>query len=250
MKLIGWNIRAGGGKRVPAMLDQFAQWQPDLVALSEFRGTDPSLELAHGLRAHGLVHQRLTTVADNPAMNALCLASKWPLRSVRTPATVEDPQRWLHVSVAAPEPFSVILVHVPNRVTGRKFSFLNQITKTVTQWHRPGRSRSRPALVIGDTNSGQIDIDEENPAFIDAEDQWLRTMGNLGWLDAYRHRHGKRRAYSWYSPNGNNGFRLDQAFVNSALIGRLSHVSYQWAGATPKRRSVLSDHASLHLHFN
>ena len=226
------------------MLERFAQWGPDLVALSEFRGTQPSLELACGLRDQGLIHQRLTTVAKHPAMNALCLASKWPLRVVRTPAVVQDPQRWLHVNVAAPVPFSVILVHVPNRVTGRKFVFLNQITQTVSQW------RTRPALVIGDTNSGRIDIDEQNPTFIDAEDQWLQQMGNLGWLDAYRHRHGKRRAYSWYSPNGNNGFRLDQAFVNPTLIGRLSHVSYQWAGATRARRSVLSDHASLHVHFD
>ena len=104
--------------------------------------------------------------------------------------------------------------------------------------------------MIGDTNSGQIGIDEENPAFIDAEDQWLQRMGDLGWLDAYRHRHGKRRAYSWYSPNADNGFRLDQAFVNPALVNRLSMVSYQWAGATAERRSVLSDHASLHLQFD
>jgi len=244
MKLIGWNIRAGGGRRVPAMLEQFRQWQPDLVALSEFRGTEPSQELALGLSNQGLHHQRLTTVTQNPAMNALCLASKWPLRIVRAPAALQDPQRWLHVNVAAPDPFSVILVHVPNRVTGRKFGFLDQITQTVSQW------RDRPALVIGDTNSGQIDIDEENPAFIDAEDQWLKRMGNLGWLDAYRYHYGNKRAYSWYSPNGNNGFRLDQAFVNPGLISRLSQVSYQWAGATRARRSVLSDHASLHLHFD
>lgn len=244
MKLIGWNIRAGGGKRVPAILEQFGQWNADLVGLSEFRATPPSCELANGLYSQGLIHQRVTTVADDPAKNALCLASRWPLRVVRAPASVRDPQRWLHVAVAAPVPFSVILVHVPNRITGRKFAFLDQITRTVELW------RTRPALVIGDTNSGQIGIDEENPAFIDAEDQWLQGLNARGWADAYRHRYGRRRAYSWYSPNGNNGFRLDQAFVNATLISRLSHVSYRWAGATRQRRSVLSDHASLHIHFD
>ncbi len=245
MKIIGWNIRAGGGKRVPAMLDQFEQWDADIVALSEFRGTEPSLALAQGLKDRTpLVHQRVTTQRDDPTKNSLLVASRWPLRVIRPPETVLDPQRWLHVRVAAPTPFSLLLIHVPNRVTGRKFSFLDHVTAMVQQ-----RRSVQPALVIGDTNSGRIDIDEENPAFIEAEDQWLQTMAGLGWADAYRARHGNRRAYSWYSPNGRNGFRLDQAFVNEALISDMTHVSYQWAGATRERREVLSDHASLHLHF-
>ena len=43
MRLVSWNIRAGGGRRVEGIAEQIARWQPDVVALSEFRATPPSL---------------------------------------------------------------------------------------------------------------------------------------------------------------------------------------------------------------
>jgi exonuclease III len=60
--------------------------------------------------------------------------------------------------------------------------------------------------------------------------------------------HRDVRAYTWYSPNGRNGFRIDQAFVNAALIPRVKDVRYAWA--RPHRRARLdevSDHAALLL---
>jgi exonuclease III len=52
--------------------------------------------------------------------------------------------------------------------------------------------------------------------------------------------------YTWYSPNGHNGFRIDQAFVNAALLAHLKDAAYLWGGARRRgRRDVLSDHAAL-----
>ena len=68
-----------------------------------------------------------------------------------------------------------------------------------------------------------------------------------GWLDAYRYLHGDLPVYTWYSPNGNNGFRLDQAFVHSCLIANLQGARYEWGkhDENPSRRDALSDHAAL-----
>jgi hypothetical protein len=33
MRIVLWNIRAGGGRRVGAILDRLASWEPDVVAL-------------------------------------------------------------------------------------------------------------------------------------------------------------------------------------------------------------------------
>ena len=67
-----------------------------------------------------------------------------------------------------------------------------------------------------------------------------------GWRDAYRHVHADTRAYSWYSPNGRNGFRLDQAFVNRHLTPRLVDARYHWAkDGRGARRDTVSDHAAL-----
>ena len=42
MRIVSWNIRAGGGRRIARIADQIARWAPDVVALSEFRATPPS----------------------------------------------------------------------------------------------------------------------------------------------------------------------------------------------------------------
>ena len=105
--------------------------------------------------------------------------------------------------------------------------------------------RGPPGILVGDTNSGRIGIDEESVAFSVCEDQWLSNLDALGWRDAFRSRYPKRREFTWYSPNGNNGFRLDQAFLHPQLIKRLMRVSHIWGSDGSLRRDALSDHAAI-----
>ena len=58
MRIIGWNIRAGGGKRIDRIADQIDAWCADIVVLSEYRGTPPGQQLAESLRHRGFTHQR------------------------------------------------------------------------------------------------------------------------------------------------------------------------------------------------
>ncbi len=245
MRVVSWNIRAGGGRRVPAIADQIARWAADVVALSEFRATPPSGDLALALSRHGLAHQLSTASSEFPGVNALLIASRWPLARVRLRVAPSiESGRWLLARVASPCAITLGAMHVPNRVTGRKFPFLDAVLGVAHGWRRG------PALLVGDTNSGLIDLDEEVPAFNFEEDSWIRGLEAAGWADAFRRLGGTRRAYTWYSPNGGNGFRIDQAFVNRALRPRLQSAAYEW-GAAPAgrsgraRRDALSDHAAL-----
>jgi exonuclease III len=132
-------------------------------------------------------------------------------------------------------------MHVPNRVTGRKWDFLDAVLKVAERWG------DGPALFLGDTNSGRPGIDEEVPAFNAREGGWIDALDRARWCDAFRHLRGEERAYTWYSPNGGNGFRIDQAFLNPELLGRLAAVRYEWGRRRPgtARTTVLSDHAAL-----
>ena len=85
-------------------------------------------------------------------------------------------------------------------------------------------------------------LDEEVPCFGPREEAFLRSIETLGWADAFRRLHRRARAYSWYSPNGGNGFRLDQAFLSPGLLHRLWRASYAWGGG---RVAGLSDHAAF-----
>jgi exonuclease III len=243
MRIVFWNICAGGGARALRIAARLQAWAPDVAALCEFRRTPPSLTLATALATHGLGHQCTTAAGATPGANGLLLASRWPLRRVRgRGAASTEPGRWLLAEVAAPRPFTAGVMHVPNRVTGRKDAFYAEVLAMVRRWRRG------PAVLLGDTNSGRPDVDEETPVFGAREAAWLDALEALGWADAFRLLHGSARAYTWYSPNGGNGFRLDQAFVNRALRPRLTGLAYDW-GRRPRAGAglALSDHAALVL---
>jgi exonuclease III len=243
--MVSWNIRAGGGVRAEKIASQIRRWRPDIVALMEFRDTPPSRWLAETLSEQGLMHQRTTADAANPAVNSLLLASRWPLRRVGVTLAPDNARRWLLAKVYAPEPFSMGVMHIPNRNTGMKFPYLDSALNVARRWS------GGPALLIGDTNSGQIDLDEEVPCFGPPEDGWLTALHEANWRDAYRLLHGEARAYTWYSPNKGNGFRLDQAFLNRGMTSRLHKTRYEW-GVDESRidtRTALSDHSALILDF-
>src|ERR1700675_5206516 len=104
MRVVAWNIRAGGGRRVDALARQLERWAPDVVALSEFRAPPPSLALATTLAARGLRHQLTTADPRLPARNALLVAARWPLHRIRLPSAPAEAGRWLAAGVGAPPP--------------------------------------------------------------------------------------------------------------------------------------------------
>jgi exonuclease III len=237
MRIVFWNICAGGGVRAERIAARLVAWAPDVAALCEFRATPPSRTLATALGEYGLRHQCTTATT---ATNGLLLASRWPLRRVRGRTEPAEAGRWLLAEIAAPTPFTTGVMHVPNRVTGRKDIFYAEVLAMIRRWRRG------PAVLLGDTNSGRPDVDEEVPVFGPREVAWLDAIERLGWVDAFRALRGRERAYTWYSPNGRNGFRLDQAFVNRELQPRLEGAIYDWG---VRRRAgaglALSDHAAL-----
>ena len=239
MRVVAWNIRAGGGTRAASIARQLARWAPDVIALSEFRATAPSQGLAHAVRAY-LPYQLTTARDDTPNANALLVASRWPVRRLDLRDRPGEPCRWLAAAVAAPLPFVMAAMHVPNRAGGRKWPFLDAVLACARHW------RLGPSLLVGDTNSGRRGLDEEVPAFNAQEEGWVDALGGCGWTDAFRHLQPEARVYTWYSPNGRHGFRIDQAFVNAALLARLKAAHYVWGGAASRgRRARLSDHAAL-----
>jgi exonuclease III len=234
VRVIFWNIRAGGGARTAAIARRIRAWAADAVALAEFRGTPPSGELARVLAALGLPHQWTTADAARPGVNGLLLAARWPLRRLRLAGAPAEPGRWLLARVMAPEPITLGVMHVPNRAGGRKYPYLDAVLATAR------RRWATPAVLLGDTNSGRIGLDEEVPVFNRVEDGFMRDLEEAGWTDAFRDLRGAASAYTWYSPNGGNGFRIDQAFLNRALRPRLRGFRYDWG-----RRA--SDHAAMIL---
>jgi exodeoxyribonuclease-3 len=248
MRIVGWNIRAGGGRRVEMIAEQLDAWTPDVVSLCEFRATPPSRILADALAEQGLVFQEVAVDPRLPSRNGLLVASRWPLRRVKAVGAPAEPCRWLMVRIEAPLPFTLGAMHIPLTVSGRKELYLGAVERLIRGWRRG------PAVLIGDTNSGRPEIDEESPVFGPRYTAWFDEFDRRGWVDAFRHLHGGARVYTWYSPNRGNGFRLDQAFVSRHLLPHLRDAGYVWgqpSNALPElNRAVLSDHAALLVDFD
>jgi exonuclease III len=247
MRIISWNIRAGGGRRVAGIVAQLRRWRPDMVALQEFRGTQPSQQLARHLADCNLPYQLSTVIPEKPSTNALLLASRYPLQVTPATGISFDSPRWLLAKIRCQQSFMIGVMHVPNAVSGRKASFHQAVLSIARRWCQG------PALFIGDTNTGISGLDDITQVFTPREEAWIHGLQAAGWLDAFRYRYGDARIYTWYSPHAGNGFRLDQAFVNGRLIADVNDVHYAWGvdHNLPKRRDALSDHAALilDLHF-
>lgn len=245
MRIVSWNIRAGGGKRAEKIFDQLMRWQPDVIALSEFRGTPASQTLAHKLGESGWPHQIQSTVKKEPAKNALLTASRYPLTKLKTRHAPALPYRWLLTRIDCDHPFVLGNMHIPNFNTGLKYPYHAQVLKMMGRW------RLGPALFLGDTNSGKAYIDDATGIFWRREHNWMEGIEALRWVDAFRHLHEDKREYTWYS-HRDNGFRLDQAFLNPALVPTLRTFRHAWGHnpEQPQRRDALSDHAAMILEID
>lgn len=243
MRIVGWNIRAGGGRRAERIADQLDRWNPDIVALSEFRDTPASRWIADHLRERNLSFQLTTSSETLRARNGLLIASRWPLERVNIRPHPQPRQRCLMTYVMSPKPIVVVAVHGPLGGNGLRRLFNARLLSIVKRWNQ------FPGLVIGDTNTGKRDIDEESPVFSEYDDNWMDALATAGWPDAFRHLYPKRRAYTWYSPNKGNGFRLDEAFVQRSLLKQLENTRYIWAHDPGERRDAVSDHAAIIVDF-
>ena len=53
LRLLAWNIRQGGGTRLPAIAAALSRHEADILVLSEYRGGDSAERLRAALGAFG-----------------------------------------------------------------------------------------------------------------------------------------------------------------------------------------------------
>lgn len=238
MRILFWNIMHGGGKRAGAIVNQILDWQPDIVALAEFRGTAPSRSIAGNLRDAGFIHQLSTVCADEPKWNALFLASRNELTRVRVEGAPMPDSYWL-LAYASTEPtIHLGVVHAPWSIYLGRLEYYRALLKVATDW------QLGPGILIGDTNTGLTGLDEETNNSMDYKDTFMNPIQDLGWRDMFRAFHPDLDAPTWFS-RPEFGYRLDQAFVNAELQPTVNACNYDWGPVA--ERGKLSDHAALLL---
>jgi exonuclease III len=227
LRLLAWNIRHGGGARLPVIIAALARHEADLLVISEYRGGDSGARLRAALALSGYEHQ--TSLVPPPGKNGVLIAARHPFRE-HGPVSeaVPEPYRMVRVEVAG---FRLIGIYMPNLLA--KVPYWEALILSLA-------ADAGPALAIGDFNSCRAYVDE--PGAIDATAHFIDKVEAIGFCDLWRRRYPEGREFSWYSTRG-NGFRIDHAFLSPALAADAGAVRYSHA----ERLAGLSDHSPLIL---
>ena len=228
MRLLAWNIRQGGGSRLPAICKALTRHDADVLVLSEYRGGDAALRLTEALLRLGYPH--MTALRPPPGKTGVLIAARRRLRAhAALDEALPEPYRLVHVEIGK---LSLCGVYMPNLLA--KVPYWEAVVASLA-----ARS-DRHALAIGDFNTCRAYVDE--PGAIDRCAHFMDKVAELGFCDLWRQRFPEGREFSWYSHRG-NGFRIDHAFLSPALARRAGAVRY----SHDERLAGLSDHSPLIL---
>ncbi len=226
MRILTWNIRHGGGRRIDAILARIATHEPDVAVITEFRCSNGGTQLCDGLARIGLIHRYFLHASERT--NSTLIASRYPLeRACAMEPGLEKPHMLIEAQVTG---IAIMAVYMP---LGRaKAPYWEAVV-------RGARERvALPAIILGDFNTGRHYLDEAGATFTSAA--FLDRMDDAGFVDLWRSRNPEAREYTWFSNRG-NGFRLDHAFASPALASRVTAISYSHV----ERTEGVSDHSVL-----
>lgn len=227
MKLLTWNILKGGSRRRNSkIIGSLISHDPDVLVLTEFWEGPKGDYVKEHLRDAGWEHQYSSNPL--PKENGLLIASKSSVSPQLSPLMPAERQRWVEVDV---EGLHILAVHIPMGPPKLPFwaTILERAEQLVT----------RPALIIGDLNTG-LAHDAEGTPFL-CTDSFERLL-ETGWHDAWRLKHGSHQEYSWYgTAKTPKGFRLDHALVSDPIQSHVNACFY----SHQERVARYSDHSPL-----
>jgi exodeoxyribonuclease-3 len=228
MRLVAWNIRQGGGSRLPRIADALKRQDADILVLSEYRGGPAAPRLWAAL--HALGYRHATTLVPPRNRNGVLVAARCPFSERgAVDMGLAEPYRMVSVDFAA---FRLNGIYMPNLLA--KVPYWEALIAALSS------QSATHALAIGDFNTCRAYLDEAGA--IDATAHYMDAIERIGFRDLWRHRYPDGREYSWFSTRG-NGFRIDHAFLSHALAARAVAIHY----SHQERVAGLSDHSPLIL---
>jgi exonuclease III len=88
LKLVAWNIQHGGGTRLPPIVEEISAYDPDVVAVTEFRAR-PGMAPRAAMKEGGLPHVETTNPAGRQKGVAVFSRRATTTRSVPTSGFVQ-----------------------------------------------------------------------------------------------------------------------------------------------------------------
>jgi exodeoxyribonuclease III len=235
MRLVSWNILAGGGRRCGTIAARLLECDADVIVLQETvstRGPD----LCHQFAKAGYEYR--FSAPRGPQERGLCLLSRLPVRGAREPLPRHAglyPRGWLEVEFVASS-WRIAAVYAP-----AQGPLVPAFWNAAAEWVA-GRDHP-PLLMLGDFNAGMSGVDAEAYRF--KAGPGFARLADSGLVDLWRREHGAKQEYTWFSrpPRGatGRGFRIDHAFASCRLAELVTDCRYDHQ----VRERGLSDHSMV-----
>lgn len=237
VRLVSYNIRFGGGRRVALIGGVLAALRPDVVLLQE--ATDP-IAVDRIARAAGLGH-----VFRRPDWSVAALTREAP-----DDLAWHRPGRargFLEVDPAGADGLRLLGVHLPAGLSARGERARLRSVESLLAW--AGGAADGRTVIVGDLNS----VARGDEPVVRGMPLWLRLLlrvdGGIrtdvqdrlvaaGWVDAYRHLHPDEAGFTL--PSASPGIRLDYLLVPRPLLARV-------IACAPAVDAPLAARASDHL---
>lgn len=235
MRLVSWNILAGGGSRCGAIVRLLRRYDADVIVLQETVANRAS-DLCHVLGGAGYAH--CFSAPRGPKERGICLLARMPLRRIAEAAPPHagiNPRGWLEVELVE-SGWRLAAVYGPPEGPAVP-AFWNAAATWLAC------RTARPFIMVGDFNAGASGVDARNYRF--KAGPAFDGLAGIGLVDLWRREHGDRREHTWFSSRSGGrrgrGFRIDHAFASSQVAERVTSCRYDHA----VRQRRLSDHSLL-----
>jgi exodeoxyribonuclease-3 len=236
MKVLAWNLRHGGGSRIPNIAAAIVAHGPDVAILTEYRAS-AGRELRGRLRDAGYAHAEEAPLTSR--QNGVAIVSRWPLQPAGSCPAPVPPHRWLEV-------------YAPEVMTSFVGFYGPLENEAFDDWWHAVRVAVQPRLqdrflMAGDFNTGMSVVDAPRNQFYCSDH--FEALQQLGMRDAWRVHNPNTREYSWFSVRGGrpvNGFRLDHALASPPLANHVTRAHYSHS---EREVMKISDHSILLVEF-
>ncbi len=227
MRLLTWNIRAGGGKRTEQIASVILYECPDVLVLTEYRAV-PGRALLDLLQS---LSYNVAAGVPTGAQNCVCVLSRHPIEEHSVKSSPKSVHRWVPVTIPSLN-LTLLAVHVPNQTeVWNKREFWECVEAFAAD------TVGKRSVIIGDLNTALDEDCEGDPI---REAVYFKRLLDAGWVDAWRRCNCDAREFSWYS-HRSNGFRIDHCLLSPSLSASLTGSIMRHDVRTDR----LSDHSLL-----
>ena len=260
MRIATWNVNSINA-RLEGVLAWFESEAPDVAVLQELKCVDEKFptEAFERLGYNVAVHGQKT-------YNGVALLSKHPIEDVRkglpflSEDEVDEQARYIEAVIAAPTPFRVVGIYLPNGnpIGTEKFAYKLAWMRRLHTHAQTLLAFEEPLVIAGDYNVIPEAEDVANPqawlgdALFQPESRAaFRALKNLGFADAYMQADGAPGGYTFWEYQAgawqrNLGIRIDHLLLSPQAADRLTGVVIH---RDERDKEKPSDHVPVVGHF-